>query len=588
MKMTRRSLLRYSVGAIAAANVKAEPSTTPIHIPIQGDDVYPALVRANDARVESLVSSIKTAGTRRGSIRRLAGDLEGLMAAFCAPESAHHKSDALIEPMEQASRLLLEAQHPDGTIDSGNLESPPDTGFVVEVLATTLAVARRNDSPRLARVREDLQKFLLAAGEALTTGGVHTPNHRWVVCSALARTNAILPNAKYVRRIDDWLGEGIDIDSDGQYCERSAGIYSRVSNYGLLGVARLLNRPALFEPVRRNLEMTIYYIHPNGEVETVGSRRQDQYQTSMITGYYLEYRYLAIKDSNRRFAAVARMIEGMGIERTNLARTLIHFLEDPTLREKMPESEALPSNYARVFPVTALARIRRGAVSATVYGGTDWPMGVASGLASNPTFFNFRKGEAILDSVRMGASFFSKGFFRSKGLKAEGNRYVLQQRLEVPYYQPLPESERNARGDYPLTPAEDRFWSKLNFPKRRMSEIKTLDQMVTISETNGAFELDFAVLGPKGVPVTIELSFRRGGQLEGVRPAGTAGSFIDGPMARYRVGSDVIEFGPGRADHERFNMEGASYSAHRGSLKTDGVCVYINGYTPFREKLTIR
>ncbi len=64
----------------------------------------------------------------------------------------------------------------------------------------------------------------------------------------------------------------------------------------------------------------------------------------------------------------------------------------------------------------------------------------------------------------MGASFFSKGFFHSKGLKVSGNQYQLHERLEVPYYQPLPRSERNPQGDYPLTQAEDRFWTKLNSP----------------------------------------------------------------------------------------------------------------------------
>jgi hypothetical protein len=285
---------------------------------------------------------------------------------------------------------------------------------------------------------------------------------------------------------------------------------------------------------------------------------------------------------------VVRMIEGMEIEKTRLAGSLIYFLEEPLLKENLPEPLPLPSDYAKVFAGSALARIRRGRVSATIYGGSDWPLGVASGLASNPTFFNFRKGNAVLESVRMGAAFFSKGFFHSQGLKVNGNQYLLHERLEVPYYQPLPKSERNPAGDYPLTPAEDRFWSKMNFPKRRMSEIKTLDQTVTITEKNGIFELDFAVLGPAGVPVTIELNFRRGGKLEGVRQAQQDLYFLEGNIGRYMVGDDNIEFGPGRMEHQRTSMEGASYSAHRGNLKPGGDCVYITGHTPFREKLTIK
>src|SRR5262249_40877599 len=162
---------------------------------------------------------------------------------------------------------------------------------------------------------------------------------------------------------------------------------------------------------------------PDGEVETVGSRRQDQFMTASIANYHLEYRYLAVKDRNRAFAGVVRLIEGSEGEMNRLAGSLIHFLEEPLLREKLPEASPLPEDYARVFTNSSLARIRRGKVSATIYGGSDWPLGVASGLASNPTFFNFRKGKAILESVRMGASFFSKGFFHSQGLKAHGNQY---------------------------------------------------------------------------------------------------------------------------------------------------------------------
>jgi hypothetical protein len=112
---------------------------------------------------------------------------------------------------------------------------------------------------------------------------------------------------------------------------------------------------------------------------------------------------------------------------------------------------------------------------------------------------------------------------------------------------------------------------------------------VTITETKGAFELAFDISGHDNAPVVIELSFRRGGQFTGVKPTAEPQVYLlEQGTGSYRVGADVIEFGPGRVEHERLNVEGASYTAHRGSSRTGGDCVYLTGYTPFRQRVVIK
>jgi hypothetical protein len=260
----------------------------------------------------------------------------------------------------------------------------------------------------------------------------------------------------------------------------------------------------------------------------------------------------------------------------------------------MPTGGAIPSDYAKVFSNSGVARIRRGDISATVYGGSDWPLGVASGLAYNPTFFTFRKGKAVLQSVRMGSEFFSEGAFRSEGLKADGNQYSLHQRFDVPYYQPLPKNRRNPSGDYALTPARDfRFWSKLDFPDRQMSNVQTLDQRVAVVEKQGVFELRFDITGHARVPFLVELAFRPGGELGGAfqelttRDNAKAYLLKEG-TGRYKLGEYTIEFGPGQAEHQLLNLSGPSYTAHGATLRATGVVVYITGFTPFQRVLTIR
>lgn len=589
MDISRRGFVRDALSA--AATLAAFPAAGSARWNDEGkreDDYYSKLVKANDASLPSVFERVK-GSTNRMYVRGIGEAVDALAGAYCAPESAYFRSPDLIAALDAAADKLLSAQHGDGTIDSGNLNSPPDTGFVVQTVCTALAVLQRMNAPQLSSVNGKLGKFVLAAGDALSTGGVHTPNHRWVVSSALAQINSLFPSAKYVDRIDDWLGEGIYCDPDGQFAERSTGIYSRVIDNALITMARLLPRPELLEPVRRNLAMNIFYMHPNGELETVGSRRQDQTMAAWISNYYLQYRYLAIKDQNRQFAAVARFAEQIGLDHAEVKIPLIEFLEEPLYRQVLPDPDPLPSSYARFFANSALARIRGGDTSATVYGGSDWPLGVASGLASNPTFFNFRKGKAVLESVRMTPNFFSEGPFRSDGMKVEENRYLLRQEVQVPYYQPLPKRLRNPQGDYPLTPAGNRFWAKMNFPERPKSNIQTLDQRITVTENAGTFELAFDVGGHDRVPVTIELTFRAGGELEGAAPGATRPNiyFLRQGAGRYIVGDDVITFGPGQADHEMTDMRVVTYESYNPTPQPEGVRVYITGFTPFRKTITI-
>jgi len=585
LKFTRRTALGKA--ATLAASVGAQALTAQeTGGADEGQRTFLRLLKSSD---ETVLSPAQGRGLGRG------GNVAAMVAAYCSKESAHYRSERLIPLMENASRAFVNAQNPDGTLDAGNLASPPDTGFVVEGLAASLGVLRGMDEPRLQQTKDTLTKFLLGAGEALVTGGIHTPNHRWVVCCALARINALFPAAKYVNRIDDWLGEGIYQDGDGQFEERSTGIYSRVTDNAFLTISRLLKRPTLLDPVRRNLEMNLYYLHPDGEMETVASRRQDQNMAVSVANYYLQYRYLAIHDNNPRFAAVTRLIQ----ERSNVgfvegANPLIYFLDEPLLRKPLPEGGAVPSDYAKVFANSGVARIRRGAVSATVYGGSDWPLGVASGLASNPTFFTVRNGRAVLESVRMGGQFFSEGVFRSEGLAADRGRYTLHQRFDAPYYQPLPRNLRNPRGDYKLTPARDvRFWSKLDFPHRQMSNVQVLDQKVTVAENQGSFELHFDITGHSRVAYAVELAFRPGGEFTGsleevsTRDGGKV-YFLKEGVGRYRVGDDAIEFGPGQAEHQQINLSGPSYAAHGATLRARGTCVYITGFTPFQKVVTIK
>ena len=426
------------------------------------------------------------------------------------------------------------------------------------------ALLRTSPVPALAAVATDLGRFIVRGAGGLVTGGVHTPNHRWVVCAALAQANALFPDPGYVARVDQWLAETIDIDPDGQYTERSTTVYSPVVDRALLTVARLLQRPELHEPVRRNLEMTLYYVHPDGEVVTDASRRQDRYQRGSLARYYYSYRTLALRDGNGRFAAMTRQIERTA--RSQIG-DLLAFLHEPDLARDLPPDAALPTDYERVFNYSGLARIRRGAVSGTI-------------LAGNTTLFSFRRGAAALEAVRLASAFFGKGQFTGDELVSRDGGYELRQVLDGPYFQPLSPGQIAAGEHVRMAPNGTLAADSKAF--RARSNVQTLESVVRIAERAGRFTLEFSVQGTAGVPVAVELAFRRGGTLQGVEPvAGTSDAYLlSAGTGRYVVDGDTIEFGPGRAEH--------TYTQLRGALpKWDGLSVYVTGLTPFRTTFSI-
>jgi len=298
---------------------------------------------------------------------------------------------------------------------------------------------------------------------------------------------------------------------------------------------------------------------------------------------------MANRDGNGKYAGIAKLIEAMDdFDNDVVKRDFYHFLEVPLLQQQLPVSTTPPVNFEKLFSTSSLLRIRRDKISSTLFGGNDLPIVIASGRSSSPNFFSYRKGNAILKYMRLSSAFFSTGYFYSDGLKKNGNEYTLYRKLDVPYYQPLARNLRNSKGDYKLSPSvDDRFWNKMDFSKRPVSNVKSLVTKISLAEKNGVNELTFEVGGSKDVLVTVELCFKEGGKLSGVVASDNSNNFLESGMATYEFGGDTIQFGPGTNAHKIISgLEGERYSYQFGSLRTEGMHVFLTGKTPFAHKLT--
>ncbi len=458
----------------------------------------------------------------------------------------------LMERIRLAVRYLLAAQTADGNVElvETNFNSPPDTGFVTQVVAATAKNARTYGVPEIFTL---LDPFLRKAGPALERGGVHTPNHRWVMSAAMAQLHELFPSAGLLRRIDQWLAEGIDIDADGQFTERSALVYNPITDRALVLMALKLGRPELLAPVRRNLDAMLYLLHPGYEVVSEISRRQDLNQRGTMAPYWFALAHLARIDRNGRYATLANHFAAQSASISDL-------LSFPELAQPGPAEEPIPVDYEKRFDSVGVTRIRRGPTSATL-------------LDQRSRFFTLHRGAAVIQAVRFASAFFGKGQFLPGVWTKTGGNYRASQSLEGPYYQPFDQPLGRAR----KVGTEE--WDKTR-PLRKTSEMCHLEQSAVIIERPNGFVLQIRSQGTKGVPVAVEINLREGGALEGCSPAPNVadGWILDRGRALYRQGGDAIRFGPGAAPHRYTQVRGAE-------PKLAGPSVYVTGFTPFDHTL---
>jgi hypothetical protein len=536
-----------------------------------------------------------------GEARAATRSLRTLVSVYVHEGSAYHRSAALLGPAAELADALAEEQYDNGLWEHGADGNPADTAFSIVDLNLIHHLLDEDAHEPTTGLRATIERILRLAGPSLATGGVHTANHRWLVCAALARIHARWPDPAYPARIETWLAEGIDQLPGGEYSERSPNYSAAVTNPALLVLARHYGRRDLYANVRDNLAANLYVIEPNGEVETVHSRRQDQTRIRHLPEFWLQYREMALRDGDGRFAAVAALLQERGTDQTfgetPIGERLAQVLDRPELAAPLPESTSLPDDFEHHDDSCRLVRVRRGTHTASVFGGTDFPelRAISSGLSTNPTFFKMRKGAAILDSLRLAPRFFALGHFRAEGLERTDDGWRLHAEVRGAFHHPLPPEHRRPDGAYPLTD-DSRFWSAMDFP-HRPKEYRTLRTEVLVREVGGgAWDISFDLSGEGcASPLALELCFRRGGTLtgDGLEPVpGSPDTFqLVSGEATYTVGADHITFGPGNGKGGRQPAvvdAGERYAWLNGSLTPNGVRVLITGRSPLTYRLTLR
>jgi hypothetical protein len=459
---------------------------------------------------------------------------------------------ALLPRVLLALDYLERVQRPSGLTDlrDCNYDSSPDAGFILQAICPPLLLAAAGDplpAPEWAEPFTRLSAFARRMAEGARKGGFHTPNHRWVISGALALASRLFPDLDAAPTIDAYLAEGIDLDEDGFYIERSAGMYDAVCARSLLLLAEDDRFTPLREAVARNLRADLYLLNADGTIETGLSRRQDSGTVPLATSLAAPYLWASFlpprndSEASSLFRAAAEALwEATPPERRDyysLSQVLVRFGEP----EGTADPGLLPSSFARHFPANGLWRVRRGPLSASFF-------------RDVPRLFNFRFGQAYLAGVSIHQSYFGVGQFLADDLEVTGEGVRLVSHGERSPYRPGYEQ--------PLgRPVPPREYSEARV-ERALRRVPPAASEITAHEIEDGFQLHLRTRdGLDRATVQIAFDFPPGGVWETgdtcLRPEPGQVLFLKGGSGTMWYGNDAVRIGPGAHAHRMWRMRDA-------------------------------
>lgn len=478
--------------------------------------------------------------------------------------------DDLLHRMSIALNYMHRAQRPSGLLDlrSTNYDSSPDTGFVVEQLCALTSIGR--DSKILTEPLKQVESFIRRAVPGICIGGFHTPNHRWVITSALSQARTLFPDLDVDDVIKSYIAEGFDADEEGAYIERSVGIYDTVSNRALMFFAENWDDPeavqSALDAVNRNLNFDLHLLHADGTAETGLSRRQDYGTRTIPTPLITPLLQYNGNRPNPQYVRAAQWFWETASKVDQLQDTAWHTYALLKYGTPAPSSASLPTNFIRLYPKNQIWRVRKGDISASVFG-------------SVTRLMTLTYGDIEMSSIKISQTYFGVGHFIAETVTADNNWVKLHssgvQKLHKPGYE-LPLNR-------PVPPDK---WDE-TFKERDIYPIPPAESELKIKSVDDGFDFHFRTLdGLDQVPVQIAFDFPAGGYWETAdtalqtQPGQTI--FLKQGYGQLRLGEDTIQIEGGAEGHRYYAMR------HAEPVPPDQVRILITFTTPVDHHFSIR
>ena len=505
-----------------------------------------------------------------------------MITAYVTPESRWKGSSALYERILKGLDFIVRTQHEDGFFDFNdcNFHSAPDTAFCIKRMIPVYCLLRRDhaDEPEIACLLAIMGPIIHNAAEAMKHGGFHTPNHRWAIASALCMCTRIFNDPSFAEAAQPYLNEGIDCNEDGEYTERSAGNYNRVTNNALIMLGYATGNEEYFGHVIRNLRMMLTYIEPDGSIFTNNSTRQDRGKKNYPTDYYFEYLYIGKKYGIPEFLDAANYIfalcDRLAIMHQDCAA---EYMLMPEFIDLEHEGCCVPAEYRRFYTDSNIVRAKSGRFSYSI-------------INACSSFLYFRSG-SLTCGFKLGASFFEHRSFIPEKMEAlcpdgapadrayiesdEPIVFRLYQKMHGWYH--LPFAEKPETSD----------WHKMDHSKREKIDGTDMIFDMKITPVTGGIDLNIKVSGTENAPFRLEISFDPDCRVETEHfiAEGKAGAGMvakDGTLIVTKD-DDAIELGPCFGNH---NFTAGKFGSEPRS--SECFMVWLTDITPFEHTLKIR
>ncbi len=537
------------------------------------------LMREHDERVARLLLTQLTDENdpRRGGYmtkdyhidaRACGFSLSSLIIAYVCRESRYYLNEDVKRAVQMNLDYMRAHQREDGCVDltACNFASAPDTAFMANALMNAFWLLDDRDAPDTAWLRAPLLAFLERCAEGVKNGGFHTPNHRWAIAACLKAVSHITGRGDFSTRADEYLNEGLDINADGEFAERSAGNYNQVNDDQMIRLYLATKDARFLTAARDNLRMMLNYIEPDDSVFTNNSTRQDYGKKVYLDSYYILFLLVGRLLDDKQLAAYAEYCyqssrahgcRPAGVEWLLLMPALDGYGEDASV------DRAAFTRYDRLFRESKIARMRRGGYSCTL-------------MQDRPNFLYFQHGAFTMYMVIYANLCDKRNFTADTMEKTEGG-YALSGHAAGWYYLPF----------YPDKPETSDWWAMDNKNTRKRMQGLPLDTFVSVDFAGDGVDVRLRTEGIDQLPLRVEIGFRAGCAVrhKDFLLEGKAGGRM------FVLGGDLEVTG---ADGDVITLSGC-FGEHANLARSDGAypesgehfTVYLTAYTPVDKLLHI-